>query len=318
MADIMQRVAAFPSVSLGDGTDGATTISGSASLAKAEYDYISLTINSGVTWSLTTAYSPAVIRCLGKVTINGTIDGDTDGGTGGTGQASYPSDPGAGNEGGGTGGGTRTWDNAGGTGPGGCSGGNAVHGLTGSNAYQVHQPQVHGGADGYEVVRPFFTTDNIAQAEEGSGGAGGGNYTGTAGNGGAGGGGIYIIADEIEVSASGVITMDGANATAAGATKAGGGGGGSGGVIVLMARVVTLGGTTNGTATGGAAGGGAGGGANGGVGSVGQCFVYYTQTVSGSASGKFTPAATVTKIAAIQTRRAFHLMNAERYVEYTL
>lgn len=60
--------------SLGDGTDGSTTISSDTSLDNGKYDYTTLTIDAGVT---VTIPSNTTIACIGDITINGTINVDS-------------------------------------------------------------------------------------------------------------------------------------------------------------------------------------------------------------------------------------------------
>jgi len=278
----------------GSGEDGNKTVAASENIAPAVWhEYQTLTIDAGQTLGLTEA-GRMILRCTGKVTINGSISVLGKGSAGGAATAcATPGNVGvsenngglvSGGGGGGGGGRSVVGGQAGGAGggssdtgcgAGGAGGAPATIGLPGSAGVQFSFI--------YEVQWLLHAIGKF-MANLGSGGGsggGGGTGTGTCGGGGKGGnsgGNILIIAPEIEIGAAGSIIADGdigdngSPNPAGDAGAGGGGGGGSGGNILLITRKFTNAGAANITALGRA--GGTGGtsvsGQGGGAGAVGK------------------------------------------------
>ena len=243
---------------LGSGNDGAKTISSSENLAKGEYHYTSLTINTGQTLGVSNSDSGfLILRVQGTVILNntGSIDLDAKGGAGGS--SSSASDGGAGEVGfgGGSGGG------------GGCS--LSYDGGLGGDS-EVRSQLVSGGSKGVYVsgsgtdggngvsvnlkmrraIENGFEFD-VYKPHGGGGGGAGSNAGSQIGKNG--GGGIIIIADTIILDVNATIKCNGGDGgDSDGGGNVGGGGGGGGGVVILAANTITNNGTV--TVAGGAAG----------------------------------------------------------------
>jgi hypothetical protein len=217
----------------GSGSDGALVVSGNSTLPAGEYQLTSLTVNPGATL---TVGGFAIIRCLGTVSLQGTIvvSAYQPGGTTTVGGA-FGLDAGGNGSGIGAGGGAQS-DNGGGGGGG--NGGPGGHGYTGG-----------GGGVAYPWrIQPFGS----------GGGAGQTTTTGSAGYGGGGGGGLVIVSKGA-VSIGGSITANGDP----GAGGSNGGGGGSGGTIAIFSET-SINSSASIQARGGSGGSGKGGGGGGG------------------------------------------------------
>ncbi|OGD82671.1 hypothetical protein A3K36_05640 [Candidatus Collierbacteria bacterium RIFOXYD2_FULL_45_13] len=215
------------------------------------------------------------------------------GGGGGGGAASGGAGSGSASLGGGGGAGgesTGTTANAGGGGGGGYgsagNGGSSTsaagsNGGTNSSGNGGAAGANHGGGGGGGGT---YGDTTLADLYFGSSGGGGGmNETDgdAGGNGGDGGGIVYIAANTITVSSTGVIQANG-TAGSAGTGDGGGGGGGAGGSVKLVGNTLTLG-TSLVTASGGAAG-GSGSGVGGGAGGDGRIASYYATSITGTTS----------------------------------
>lgn len=270
-----QQLTATSFVDLGDGSDGAVTISADTTLT-SNMEYTNLTIDS--TKVLTTAgYS---IRCTGTLTINGTIRNN--GGAGGvaTGGTAAP----AGSLAGGAAG-------AAGISSAGSSNGNAGTGVTssqsGAGGAGGNSSANTGGAGGAATAAvntvtqagPLLNTGATVASFTGGGGGGGGALTnGGGGNqvsgSGGGGGGVIDIACATLVNNGAIQAHGGAGSAGSwngfGGSSVGGGAGGGGGFIRLVYRTSSGSGTVTATGGTGGAGGGTGGltGANGSNGNV--------------------------------------------------
>lgn len=247
----------------GDGADLTVTHSTNTNLDSGEYDYIDYTLNSGITLGTTESKdSHLLIKAQNKVTINGTINLAGKGAGGGAANAAGGS-VGIGSTGqfGGTGGGGGADDFIAGKDGGIVSFNNQIVvgglGKTDVGTGSAGNPPT----DNDRLIREYLS-NSLEALIGGSGGGGGGGATGGAG--GDGGGVVIIVANEIEITATGVIDVRGA----AGGTSVNdaGGGGGGGGVVILIAGTITQNGSI--LTSGGAAGGGIAG-YNGAVGGAG-------------------------------------------------
>lgn len=272
---------------LGDGSDGALTFDGTAtvtlpdgsSMAPTGSVYLlsrdiyasAITINSGVTLQVH-GYR---IFCSGTLTCNGTISSDGGAASGATGGAStsyntlIASGVGAsGGTGAGAAGGAPPTGNtlgspggSGGTGNGGANagGGSPTGGSGSASAWVVRPPGV------FQYGR-MNLGGTLYYAPAPGGGAGGGDGT-SSGGGGGGGGGIVVIWAKA-VANNGTISARGGAGGNATAGNCGGGGGGGGGIVVLY-TLSAISGTGTTTVAGGAAGTGTGTGTAGSAGSTG-------------------------------------------------
>jgi hypothetical protein len=255
---------------LGDGSDGAVTISSNTTLTRDMY-YESLTVNS--TKELNAAGFRIFVR--GTLTNNGIIKNDGNNGSGGSlGTGAPTGSVGSGANGGAgsatIGGGGSTPSNslggaggAGGSGTGGAGGGAGSATAPASGAGSVRSiPQAATGLLMGAGVSGFVALVRGGAGGGGGGGAGGGGPTG---GGGGGGGGVLIVVARELVNA-GEIRAKGGNGAAGTASNTGGGGGGGGGTIITIARKRSGAGTV--AAAGGT--GGASGGGSGNAGSAGS------------------------------------------------
>ena len=284
----------------GDGSDGAlnvaagtTTIDTSAGAVIKQYT--SVTIAAGATLSKTQDSNPLIILVSGNVSISGTVNFASKGGSGGATATNGSPNVYTGTPSGGLGG-TGKWNTnvSGGTqwrGTGGGGGGGAYNGgrgtFLGSAAYRVYdywesgEPTVrdliyphagagHGGS-GWLSFSSFLL--NLSTPREflisSCAGGGGGGSTGDAGGaaGGIGGGSLYMeVYGTYTTVAGSALTFNGANGSAGAGGGGGGGGGGAGsyvlkvnGTITNNAITPTVAGGTSGGAVGGAGIGGHGG-----------------------------------------------------------
>ena len=251
---------------LGDGSDGALTISASANIAAGEYHHTNLTVDASQVWTVNTQ-GPLIVRATGTVTINGTIDADGQGAAGGAhqvlGSSVYPSGfgapPAAGSGGGGGGSSVAVND------PGKKGGAGAF----GKNAGGAGGAPGAGGGGGIIATNAYEKLiESNSSITFGGGGGGGGGGAGGSGAGGAGAGVIIIVADTIDFDAGATLTADGINGSDGVAANTGGGAGGGGGIIILVARVFTADAGTK-TVTGGSGGNGGTDAGNGGTGAAG-------------------------------------------------
>lgn len=253
---------------LGSEIDGAKTVSVSENLAKGEYHYTSLTIDTGQVLGCSDASSGfLVIRCSGQVTLSGTasINLDEKGGAGGLAGNISNGNNGADGNGGGSGGGggsSLTYDGgAGGDssealiaisgGVGGiASDGDGGNGVSTSNRIK----NALASAVGANIIAPYGA----------GGGSGGANIACSAGKNG--GGSVIIIADSIVIESNATISCNGGDSNAATGGNCGGIGAGGGGTVMLLANYISNSGTITvsggavGTDDGGTSGSGGGGG----------------------------------------------------------
>lgn len=269
---------------LGDGSDGAATLDGTAvtwaTLSGSIYTMTrdcyctNLTINAGYTLRVAN-YLPLV---NGKLTNNGIIESRGNDASGATQGSAYStagpwfSSGGAGGAGsaGGANGGNGTGSGGNSTGGGGGNGGGAgvfTGGLGNTSALLTSS------FTGYRTVSFLairrVTSNNNWNAVNGSGGGGGGAATanGTGGGGGGAAGLCAVACDVLENNGTiQSVGGTGANGTFTAAGIAGGGGGGSAGPVFIFANTVLVTGTIQ--SVGGGFGNGANGGANGAAGAA--------------------------------------------------
>jgi len=240
----------------GDGSDGASTITGTTTETRDRW-WTTLTVDPGGVYNTANFR----IRARTSATINGTMQcvggAGAASGTAGTAVASGSAAIGgtAGGAGGTTTGnsasnGSRSIGGIGGAGGNGTSGnGGAASTNTPITAAQGTMPR-----DYLNFHGAMFGGAGAATYSGGIGGGGGGG-DGTAGGGGGGGGGVpWLASPTITVGAAGVISGDGgAGGTPAAGNRGGGGGGGGGGVmLVYNSKTVIAGGSIR--ANGGAKG----------------------------------------------------------------
>lgn len=266
----------------GDGTDGAATLDGSASVGWATrsgsvytvtqaVNLTALTINSGVT--LVPAGWPVFVS--GTLTNNGTIgiggNAATAGGVAGSGTAAgrhAGGQPGgAGNTGAGTAGTTGGGPSLGGIGGVGSSGAAGAAGArTIASTTILHsvfaQPPV--GLVGSYVLGA------VTRIVTGGPGGGGGGGDGTNKGGGGGGGGPCVVIFAKVFTNSGVLLSTGGAGGTPTTGNCGGGGGGGGGYFLVYSLAAATMGTV--TVTGGAAGAAVGTGTAGAVGTDGAAL----------------------------------------------
>ncbi|MFB1066434.1 hypothetical protein [Natrinema sp. H-ect4] len=267
----------------GPETDGSITRSSNVN-ENGIIESTTYTLQSGATATVSNGF--LAIFATEKITIDGTIDANGQGGAGGAG----------GTSGGGAGGGKATWNSGEGGGGGGGTGGDASYdsgdpggpggGGGGGLGTETGIADSGGGAGSQTLTNTerdalrlyaaspawdaVFTQTGIGGAGGGGGGSSSPNDT-AGGDGGNGGGAVFLIAPEI--TGSGTITADGANGqdgqdgSSGDDGGGGGGGGGSGGAIALMSGRNKFSGTLSVTGGGGGLGGtAAGSGGDGGDG----------------------------------------------------
>ncbi len=198
----------------------------------------SLAISSGTKVTFT-GDRPLVIAVSGTITISGTLDVSSHGGTHG---------PGASSNMGCNTGAMKATDNPAGA-SGGAGGTFANYGGdsgTGDTGDQQHKsPQSKAGSI---IDKPTFVRGGCKGLDGGNGGLGGGGA-------GTGGGGVWLYANDIEIPTGGAINAGGAGGSG-GPKESGGGGAGSGGYIRLIASTATIAGTLAANGGGGGQGGG--------------------------------------------------------------
>lgn len=233
-------IGGIPASTFGTGSDGAVTIGANTTLTR-DYNYTSLTVDSGVTLS-TGGY---IIRCTGTVTNNGTIDNSASGQTPGA----------AGSIAGGASGVT-------------VSGGSSV-GLSPTSA--TVEGGDGGSLSGYAggvTVAPLTSSLPLVQGVSMSGGASGAATAVSPDSAFSGGGGGVVYLAAATVAGTGTFSAKGGDATSESSSSAGGGGAG---VIAILTHTNDFTGTYD--VSGGA------GGANGSPytaydGKAGQALVY--------------------------------------------
>jgi hypothetical protein len=255
-------------------------------------EYTDVTITAGVTgWGSWWAGQVDIqtggflaFLANGTVQINGTLDANGRGFTGGQ----VPPFATVGNAGEGMVGPT-VLNSSAANGNGGGGGINQYGGGGGGHAQQG-SPPAGGGAGGLAAGSADLSTLVFGG---GGGSAAGGNPSTW---GGVGGGGVFIIAQNLVVGTSGVIRSNGINGVANTVDGGGGGGGGAGGSIYLLVKNADLN-NLKVTALGGQGGAGAGYGTAGGNASPGRIHIEYC----GSLTGATQPAANVAQIVCYHT-----------------
>ena len=250
-------------------------------------EYSSLTINSGITWSIPTWGGSTggilPIMCTGTVTVTGTIGGTgrVAGGSAVSGDANGwdgrgsgdPQDQSQTTDGSGGGAGIRHLSGV--YNP--SAGGGGANRNNGSTATSKTNPGTRG--EGGDAACNAGLTIMAMPGGGGSGGAKSGG--GTSGAGGAGGGIVVIISSDLVITGS--IALSGSNGGAPSCTSdacGDGGGGGAGGSCLIKCETATLG-TTKIVASAGS-GNTSGSHSNGGNGSVGAIHIDYSDSYSGT------------------------------------
>lgn len=218
----------------GDGSDGDFIPDADCTIGGVK-NYKRVFIKAGVTVSLN---KQLIIKAIGNVFVAGTINGAGSNGENG-GQRKSVAKGGTGGATGGDGGAMGVAGRDGQTGTGGGYGGAAAYSPKGQSG------KAGAGGD---------SGGSIGIQYGGNGGGGGGghgsykeNWTGGAGGGG--GYGISIVANEIDIKTSGIITTNGGNGGDAYHHYSTGGGGGGGGTLAVIGCTVNNSGTL--TANGG-------------------------------------------------------------------
>lgn len=218
----------------GDGSDGDFIPEADCTIGGVK-NYKRVFIKAGVTVSLN---KQLIIKAIGNVFVAGTINGAGSNGENG-GQRKSVAKGGTGGATGGDGGAMGVAGGDGQTGTGGGYGGAAAYSSKGESGKAGA-----GGDSGGSI--------GIQYGGNGGGGGGGhGSYkeSWTGGAGGGGGYGISIVANEIDIKNSGIITTNGGNGGDAYHHYSTGGGGGGGGSLVVIGCTVNNSGTL--TANGG-------------------------------------------------------------------
>ncbi len=275
----------------GTGADGAFHATNNVSLPGGTYNYTTFTIDAGMTVAVT-GNQPLIIKCTGKVLIDGILDAS--GGNGGSGITSVSGGaPGIGVAGGHDGGAGIILGTAApglnGTGPG-AGGFGDVWGGGGGGGYGA-AGQFGTGYNGGPIGPggPQYGVNYLVNYDGGSGGGSGSGGNNCGSGGGGAGGGIILIrsCDTIQVTGSGVISANGGHGGSDGAGSCGGGGGGSGGTIWLASPTMIQDGNLQ-------AFGGLGGstvqttGGEGGMGAIGRIRLDYN-TLAGNMTGNASP-----------------------------
>lgn len=218
----------------GDGSDGDFIPEADCTIGGVK-NYKRVFIKAGVTVSLN---KQLIIKAIGNVFVAGTINGAGSNGENG-GQRKSVAKGGTGGATGGDGGAMGVAGGDGQTGTGGGYGGAAAYSSKGQSGKAGA-----GGDSGGSI--------GIQYGGNGGGGGGGhGSYkeSWTGGAGGGGGYGISIVANEIDIKTSGIITTNGGNGGDAYHHYSTGGGGGGGGSLAVIGCTVNNSGTL--TANGG-------------------------------------------------------------------
>lgn len=216
-------------VTFGDGSDGDVVISVDTTLT-GDMNYNNLTINAGVT-----LYPDGyVIYVKNTLTLDGTINRNGNNGGLVTGGAGLPT-----RSVGGSGKGGQGYYNA-------CENGESVNGIANSIGGGTYHGCVGGITDTYTEL----TADNVGELitnasnmKGGPGGGGGGAWPSkpNGAGGGSGGGVIYIEAQSIHISSTGLITAAGGNHYSVYAANSFSGGGGGGAIALLYDNMVNSG-----------------------------------------------------------------------------
>jgi hypothetical protein len=287
----------------GDGRDGAGSYTGSSQISNTKvWNWDSLTISSSGVVTVATANSPLIARVRGDVTIDGILDLDYMGSTGG---AAFGNFSNAGNTGatvghymaspftlpsgitlslGGVGGGRDASGNNGVSG--GAAGGGASMFTAGSAGSGGTSPGAGGSVISSSVLAYLqsYGFGIVCSAGGGSGGSpggsGGNNTTGYGGNGA--GAALFYIYGNLTIGASATIRARGQAGNNGQSNPNGwndhcgpGGGGGGGTIIFIVYGVVTVGAGTF-QVTGGA--GGSNNSMTGGAGAAGKIIAYNPMT----------------------------------------
>lgn len=264
----------------GTGSDGAIVRSSNGNEAVNTIFATTFTINAGVTRTLT--QGTLVVYATQSIDIQGTLDGNGVGPSGGA--LGAAGSTGMANSGSGS---TTSTGATGGPRAAGNSGQTpanfwAVAAASGTTTTTHTRGAGGGGGQTGVGSVSVFGGGGGGGGPCGIGGTGGNAGTttatgGTGGTGGAGGGGIVLISPHITIGSSAIIRVNGANggaATGSNPNNSAGGGGGAGGVVQIYARTLDEASGSSITATGGTggAGGGTGGsGAAGGAGGTAGC-----------------------------------------------
>jgi hypothetical protein len=226
---------------VGDGSDGALTVTVDSTLAGGVYQFTDVSIAAGATLTVI-GDQPLQLRASGTVAILGTLRAN--GAAGSPGVTFSSAGIGATGAAGGRDGGDGTFSAAegpllseAGAGPGGspATSGWSGGGGAGHLAAGTATGSPNGGVPGVAV-----DSLDVGLLLGGSGGAGGsGGYNCGSGGGGAGGGAIRIVAPSIVVD--GTIAVRGGDGGSDGLGNCGGGGGGAGGTVWLSAASTTFG-----------------------------------------------------------------------------
>lgn len=164
-------------------------------------------------------------------------------------------------------------------------GGGGGHGSTGGDGAAA---STEGGFGGDPYGDDMFETGFF-------GGAGGGGGAANGGGGGGGGGALQVIASEITIGETGVVTANGGRGgtKTSGGCSSGGGGGGAGGALWLYADVMNVAGTVS--AVGGRGGSGGTATYRGGTGGNGRILLGY-QVLNDNTEARLAPSPTVTDV----------------------
>jgi len=246
----------------GDGGLGDVVISSNTNLASYTVnEYRNLTINATFTLATTeTSVAVMILLVSERLTVAGTIDMDGDGGNGDNTETVTDYTGSYGASGGGGGGSTSQSGADGGDtivlgGAGGAQDNDGVTGLVIGN-------------DNTAFVRMRQDIRDVAALLSWGGGGGRGGSGG--GTGGDGGGGLLIFANELVVTSTGVITVDGIDGVphASVDTRGASGGGGGGFIYVVSRQITNLGSIAAAAGAGGVEPGAGSDGGPGGVGTV--------------------------------------------------
>ncbi|HSW99049.1 MAG TPA: hypothetical protein VLF71_04370 [Candidatus Saccharimonadales bacterium] len=277
-------IGSFAGGMLGDGSDGAATLDGTATVAWASLAGSTYTMSRD---ALTTALTvrPGItlvcagfrICCQGTLTNNGTVSADGNNATSATGAAaSTPRSMGTGAKGGNGNTTAGSAGNIGGFGVGaGGAGGNGA-GNAGAAAVSPQSTLNWMLRNGHSIASGTIGYAGSTSAVVGGSGGSGGGGDGTNKGGGGGTGGSVIAVLARSFVNSGALSAIGGNGFAPTVGNCGGGGGGGGGgIFIFSINPATNTGTT--AVTGGAGAAGVGGGTAGGNGAAGTVLLVQLQ-----------------------------------------
>lgn len=221
----------------GTGANGAFHATVDTSVVGASYNFTSVTIDAGVTVSIT-GNNPLEIYCQGATIIDGVLT--VSGGNGSNGVTYTSAGIGGIGVAGGMNGGDGSYS----------SGSGPINGTDGLNSGGFNTKGIGwsgGGGAGYSSVGsssggvggfggPIYGDAILSSFTAGSGGGGGsGGFECGAGGGGAGGGIIILYTNSLSIGSAGQILANGGNGGSDGTGNCGGGGAGSGGTIYISA-----------------------------------------------------------------------------------